>query len=706
MSEKTIELRVSGIDCAECATCLEKSIGDVAGVGSVSVLLGAQKVLIQPVTEQIDMEAVRRAVAEEGCSIVDEQPRSSTPVSERDPKGRSGISAMALLGLMVFAIVGLAFVGEFLGLFHFLERTVPWPLGAALVAAVGYPVFKDAIRAALHRQVTSTALMSLGAITAVAAGQWPVAVVVVFFMRVSEYVESFTTDRGRRALKELLDLAPRTARIEKDGDLRQVPIDQLQVGDVVVVQPGERIPVDGQVVDGHATIDQATITGESIGVEAMPGVPVFAATIATLGSLRIRTDRVGADSTFGRILTLVEGAETQRADVQRLGDRFAMYYLPVVVVVAVLTFALSRNLSATIAVMVVACSCSFALATPVAMLASIGSAARKGMVIKGGKFIERLADVDVMLVDKTGTLTLGRPALTDVIPLDGFGEDALLAFAASVERDSEHPLAGAVRTAADRRGLELIEVRDFRSQPGRGVGALVDGREALVGTWRFVGNGAQLPPSALALEAEGKTVLFVACDGRVVGMLAAADSLRPEVKDAITRLRAAGVQSIELVTGDNERVAAAVAGELGISFSANLLPEGKIARVKELQALGKKVAMIGDGVNDAPALAQADVGIAMGAAGTDVAVEVADIALMRDDWSLVPELFAIARRTMRVVKLNFAFTIGYNAIGLSLAAFGILPPAIAAAAQSLPDFGIVGNSARLIRSPSRLPRTE
>ncbi|OUC08758.1 ATPase P, partial [Litorilinea aerophila] len=410
---------------------------------------------------------------------------------------------------------------------------------------------------------------------------------------------------------------------------------------------------------------------------------------------RIRTTRVGPVTTFCRVIRLLEEAAANRADVQRLADRFSGYFLPVVALIALLTWLLRRDPLATAAVLVVACSCSFALATPIAMLAAIGAGARRGILIKGGKYLELLARADVLLIDKTGTLTLGRPQLTDVIPLDGRPAAEVLALAAAAERDSEHPLAEAVRQAAQAWGVPAYPAQDFAAMPGLGIQARVNGHQIQVGSRRFVAAPAD---GAAALETQGKTLLYVAEDGRPIGILAASDTPRPEVAEAIERLRGLGLREIRLLTGDNRFSAAALAETLGLTYQAELLPEDKVAVVKEYQAQGHTVVMVGDGVNDAPALAQADVGIAMGAAGTDIAMEAAHVVLMRDDWRLVPAVFRLARRAVGVVKMNFGFTALYNLVGLSLAALGFLPPALAAAAQSLPDLGILANSSRLLRA--------
>ncbi len=704
---RTVEVPVKGMDCADCAKSVQTALTALPGVESVNVLLASEKAVVQFDPQRVRLAAIRKAVEGAGyqCPLPATDDANGTAGDGAATAGAAtaalagadfGRRVLALFGLVFGAVLFIVIAGEWLGLFERLTERVPFPVGAALVALAGFPVFRNVVRAALRRQVISHTLMSVGVIAALAVGQWATAAVVVFFMRVGDYAEGFTTERSRRALKDLTALAPQTARVERDGAELTVPIGSVAVGETVVVRPGELLPTDGEVVAGQATVNQAAITGESMPVEVGPGAHVFAATIATLGSLRVRVTGVGADTTFGRVIRLVEEAETHRAGVQRLADRFATYFLPVVGTIAALTFLIRRDPLATAAVLVVACSCSLALATPIAMLASVGAAAKRGLLIKGGKYLETLARADVLLIDKTGTLTLGKPQLTDVIALNGLSEDAALALAASAERYSEHPLAEAVRAGARAKGLALAEPQDFAAVPGEGVRAVVDGVAVAVGNRRMVPGAASLAVVA-ELEAAGKTTLLMARDGEPVAVFAASDTVRPEVPAALAQVRALGIKHIELLTGDNARVAATLAGQLGVAYRADLLPEDKIAIVREYQAQGHTVVMVGDGVNDAPALAQANVGIAMGAAGADVALEAAHMALMRDDWLLVPDVFRIARRTMRTVKLNLAFTAVYNIVGLTLAAFGILPPIVAAAAQSLPDLGILANSSRLLR---------
>ena len=691
-NSQTLEIPISGMDCAECTQHVQHAIEKLPGVQSVNVFLGTEKAVIRLDPTQVDIPNIRAAVQGAGYDVPASTNPQPAPVSMGDFNRR-----LTVMLVGVFAIIlGVVIFGEGLGLFDFLNDCVPFLLGLVLVIAGGYPVFLNVIRATLRRQVISHTLMTLGVLAALAVGQWVTAALVVVFMRIGDYVENFTTESARRAVKELTALAPQTARVERDGVEVEIPVSEVNIGETVIVRPGERIAVDGEVVGGQATLDQSAITGEAMPIEAASGTHVYAATIAKLGSLRIRADRIGVDTIFGRVVKMVEEAEAHRADVQRIADKFSAWYLPVVAVIAALTFLSTRNPLSTAAVLVVACSCSFALATPVAMLASVGASAKRGLLIKGGKYLELLARADVLLVDKTGTLTLGQPQVTDVVPLNGLSRTEVLTLAASAECYSEHPLAEAVRTLARDENISLLEPQEFEAVPGLGVRAVVNEHRIAVGNRRMI-PAAGTAAIAADLESQGKTLLFLESNDQLVGILAAADTLRAEVPAALEAARALGIRYIELLTGDNEQTASTLAKKLGVSYRANLLPENKIDVVKEFQSKGHVVVMVGDGVNDAPALAQADVGIAMGAAGTDVAIEAAHIALMREDWNLVPDVLRIAKRTMRIVKMNLAFTTLYNIVGLSLAAFGILPPVLAAAAQSLPDIGIMGNSARLLK---------
>jgi P-type Cu+ transporter len=645
------------------------------------------------------------------CGVSEAPPHGARRAGSGGSGGTGGLAdgagfarrAIAVTGLVFGAVLLVVVAGEWLGVFEAATRRVPFALGAASVLLVGWPAFRAVAAATRRRRVTSHTLMTVGVLAALVIGQWVTAAVVAFFMRVGDAVERFTVRSGRQALRDLALLAPATARVERGGEqVDGVPVGEVQPADIVVVRPGERIPVDGVVVEGRAAVEQAAITGESAPAEVAPGSAVFAATIPRGGALRVRATRVGADATIGRILKLVEEAESNRGRVQSFADRFSTWYLPVIAVVALLVLVLRRDPLATAAVLVVACSCAFAIATPVAMLSSIGAAARRGLLIRGGACIEALARADVLLLDKTGTVTTGRLAVVEIETFNGAAPDEVLRLAASAERDSEHPVAEAIRLEARSRGVVTVAPAAFQALEGAGVQALVDGHSVAVGSSRIAGAGAAGPAAfrGAAFRGAALTAAWVVRDGQVLGVIGLSDQLRPDAPPAVAALRRLGFEHIELLTGDHDGAAAPVARALGVAYRAGLLPEDKIRIVREYQQAGGTVVMIGDGVNDAPALAQADVGIAMGAAGSDLALEVAHVAIMRDEWCLVPHAVRTARRTMGVVRGNFGLTAAYNVIGLTLAAFGYLPPIVAAAAQSIPDLGILGNSARLLRPAS------
>ena len=677
-------LDVDAPDCRDCARHLEEVLQGVPGVHEARVLSGTGEAVVVYDPARTRPEDVREAVRRAGYA-------PSKEVTGAGP----GRSLLLVLGALFGAVLLVAVLGEWMGWLDAVNRKLPWPVWVAAAAVGGLPIFRNVVRAALRGRVIAHTLMTVGMLAALAVGEWAAALVIVFFMRVGEFTERFTQERARDAVRHLARMSPQTARVERDGVEVQVPASAVRPGEQVVVRPGEAVPVDGEVLDGAATVDQAALTGEAMPVEVGTGDKVFAASVVRAGYLRVRATAVGPESTFGRALRLVQEAERDRAPVQLAADWFSGYYLPVVAALALVTFLVRRDPLATAAVLVVACSCSFALATPVAMLACLGAAARAGVLVKGGRYLELLARADVVLVDKTGTLTVGRPEVAEVVALDGAREEDVLRLAASAERYSEHPLAEAIRQAAQARGLLVPAPDRFEALSGFGVRAEVAGRTVEVG--RPEGVSASVKVVAARLERLGKTVVAVSADGRPVGLLALADGPRPGTGAAFRALRELGVRHVELLTGDNEHVAEAVARPLGIGWRARLLPEDKIAVVRRYQEQGHVVVMVGDGINDAPALAQADVGIAMGGVGTAVAVEAAHVVLLREDWALVPQLFRLARRGMRTVWLNLGFTVAYNLAGLTLAALGLLPPALAAAAQSLPDLFILGNSSRLLR---------
>lgn len=698
-----IDMPVAGMDCASCAAHIEEAVRKLPGVEDVQVLVSAERATVMFDPERVTRDDIKAAIHGAGYTVPE-----AAAAGDASPATRPGgwdvgqIFSWIILAL-VAAVVIVAALGERFGIFDRALEQLPWWIPAFAIVFGGWPVFRGVFQSARRAQITSHTLMTTGVIASIAIGQWTTAALIVFFMRFGEWLEQLTTERNRQALKELVALQPTVARVVRDGREVEVAVAEVAVGEVVMIRPGERIPVDGQVIEGQAPVDQGSITGESVPVDKAPGDTVFAATIAHAGFLKVRTTTSSSDTTFARIVRLVEEAESQKTPVQRFADRFSTYYMPIVLVIAVATYLITGQILNAVAVLVVACACAITIATPVVVLASVGTAARRGLLIKGGIALEQLARVDTLVMDKTGTLTLGEPHLTDLIPLNGTLERDLLRAVAAVEGRSEHPLAKAIVRAAAVRGIAPVEPEAFTPLPGRGLVGTVSGREWAVGTRRLLAErGVVIPPEAetqaQALEGSGKTAFFVAHEDRLAGLVGVADIIRPEVKGALADLKRLGIRRLLLLTGDNQRVAAAIAGELGLEYRAELLPDDKIAAVKALQSEGAVVMMIGDGINDAPALAQADVGVAMGA-GASVALEAADVALLRNDWTMVPEAIRISRRGARTIRQNLGFTALYNVVGLTLAATGMLPPVWAAAAQSVPDVAIMLNSARLLRRP-------
>jgi len=692
---KTLDVKIKGMDCADCTAHVKKAIQSVPDVEFVDVFLGAEKARITYNWTPPDLKLVETAVKSAGYEAVINDMGDS---QASQPKGQiSANKFLIAFGLIIGLVLFVTVTGEWLGFFDQVSNIVPWYIWLSAVIAGGWPIFMNVARAAVKGQIISHSLMTLGVIAAIAVGEWPTAAVVVLFMRVGNFVEGFTTGKARSAVQNLTELAPRRATVLKKGKEEILPIEEVKEGDIVIVRPGEAIPVDGEVIFGSASIDQSAISGESMPVDVEQGASVFAASILLTGMLRIEVTAVGLDSTFGKVIQLVEEAEANRADVQRTADKFAGYYLPIVAGIALLTYLLRNDPLAAAATLVVACSCSFALATPIAMLASVGSAARQGILIKGGKHIETLEKINTLFVDKTGTLTLGKPQIIDVIPLGKIKEDELIQLAASAERYSEHPLGKAVVTYAENRSIDLLEAKDFQSKPGVGVEARIGKRKVAI-TNKIKSISEEDSPTIKELTAEGKTLFFVEVNEKPAGIISAEDEPRKDVKQALDQLKKNGIERIVLISGDREPAVRKLANELEIDYHAELSPEDKHVLLHNAESRGEVVAMIGDGINDAPALASADVGIAMGETGSQIAIEAAHVTLMREDWSLVPELFDISKRAMRVVRMNILFTALYNLIGLGLAAFGILPPVLAAAAQSLPDVGILANSSRLIKT--------
>ena len=692
---QSTEIIIKGMDCAECALHVKDALASVPGVISADVYLGAERATIHFKEDQPKPGDIEQAVKNAGYeAILDTE---NVPASQ-DPAGFSSFgktTILSFIGIVVF-VLSATIIGEQFGLISSLENRVPWYFWLVLILIGGYSIMIKVIRALFKKKIISHTLMTASMITAIIAGEWTTALLIVIFMRLGDFIERNTTEKARQAVHSLRKAAPQRAHLVHPEGIKDIPISALSTGDIVQVKPGESIPVDGMVLEGSAIIDNSTISGESMPQEVGPGEMIYAASILTTGSLSIKTSAAGKESLFGRIIKLVEEAEGNRGEMQTLADRFSAIYLPIVGFIALITFLISKNAIAAAAVMAVSCSCSFSLATPVAMLASIGRAAQEGLLFKGGKYIEEMVNIDTLLIDKTGTLTLGKPEITDMHVSDGFDRMTILKNIAAVEQDSEHPLADAILRFTEEEKIAIPKSEDFSSDIGKGVSGIVDHTLVEIqNNPQQIGN--TMEKIAGKLQKEGKPIVYVHFNGQLAAILAAEDTLRIEAKDAIDKLKNMGINTMMIISGDHRAAVGKIAAQLGIEFSAEMLPHEKIDLVKKLQKSGKKVMMIGDGINDAPALAQADIGVAMGAKGTEIAIETAHIVLLRDDWSLVPKAIDIAERTMRIVRLNIFFTAIYNLFGISLAAFGILAPSIAAAMQSIPDVGIMANSARLLK---------
>ena len=731
---QAVELTVLGVCCIECCQGVDAALRATPGVMDVRILGTSEKVLVAYRDGSAEPGDLLRAVERAGhqvqawrsarTSMFENAPGMDAQVAALDANTPAGAAhgqpstskfvgertfatlRLALLGL-VAAIALAEIAGESLGLLRSAVEFVPAPVAVAAVVFGGYPIFRRAYLGLRVKRVNTDLVMSVGILAAAGIREFVSAALIVFFVTVAHYLEDLTTSRARRAVEQLAALAPKTARVKGPAGEIEVSVDALRARDVVVVRPGERIPVDGKVVAGQSSVNQAPITGESIPVEKGQGDDVFAGTINELGFLEVEALRVGEDSTLGRIIQLVQEAEAHKAPVQRFADRFSAAFLPLVLTAASLTLLFGHHLVAAIAVLVAACPCAVGLATPLSVVAAVGAGARQGLLIKGGLYLEALAKVDTLVVDKTGTLTYGRPVVSDALGFGGFAADEAVRLAATLEHYSEHPLATAVLTEAAKRGLAPAIAEDVRVLLGRGITGVVEHRALVLGTRRLLGeHGAAISPEverkATELEAEGKTVVLLAREGEIIGLIAASDTLRPGVAAAVAELRSLGLGRVVVLTGDNERAALAIARQAGITaVAANLLPEDKIATVRRLQAEGRRVAMIGDGINDAPALTQADVGIAMGLAGTDIALEAADVALLRDDWTQVPEAVRLGRRTYGVIRQNIVFGIAFNVLVMGLASTGLIGPAIAAASQAVPDVAVALNASRLLRLPWR-----
>ena len=579
------------------------------------------------------------------------------------------------------------------------RNVLPLPALWLAIAFGLYPLVKTGVRDLIkERKIGTEIFVTIATTIAMIGGEYVAGAVLMTIILIAEFIAELNTDRARASIKALIGSVPQFALVSANGKERKVPIAELKVGDVVLVRGGEKIPVDGTVVGGQGAVNEAPITGESLPLEKGLDASVLAGTVVESGALDIRTDKLGQDTMFARIITLVEQAEEHQAPVQKLADKVATWLIPVVFGFLLLVYLYTHDLRKIVTLLIFTSPAELGLATPLVMIAAIARAARQGILIKGGIYLEMLAKADVMVFDKTGTLTVGQPAVVGVYPVDStVTEEALLTWAASADRRSGHPLAKAIVARAEERKLAVPDPSEFEMIQGRGVKATVEGKKILAGNEKLLQENG-VPTSPLTREPAGTTI-YVAADGQFVGTVDLADQLRPGAKETVARLKEAGVKKVVMLTGDHARIAKRVGDELGIDeVQADLLPEDKVNAIVALQQQGHSVAMVGDGVNDAPALARAQVGIAMGARGTQAALEAADVALMTDDLSKIIFARALAKRAYRTIQENIFVGVGVvHALGITAALLGWIGPIQAAMIHLGPDILVFINSVKLLR---------
>jgi heavy metal translocating P-type ATPase len=582
-------------------------------------------------------------------------------------------------------------------LLFWLNQLPLWCLWAAVAIGL-YPLATASLRDLIHeRKVGTEMFVTFATLIAVLGGEAIAGAVLMVIILMAEFIAELNTDRARASIRSLIGSVPQGAIVRTDETEREVPIDQLRIGDVVLVRAGDKVPVDGRIVAGDGSLNEAPITGESVPRDKAPGDEVFAGSVLESGALDVRMEKAGEDTTFARIVKLVEQAEESQAPVQKLADRVAAWLIPFMLIFLVVVYLLTLDVRKVVTLMVFTSPAELGLATPMVMIAAIARAARGGILIKGGAHLEALAKIDAVVFDKTGTLTIGKPAVQRVESLgEAMTEDEMLRLASAADRRSAHPLAKAVVEHASGKGIHYPEPQAFESIRGRGVKATVEGRAVLVGNSALLQEHGIEPPTGMARQ--GMTTLFVAVDSRPVGLIHIADQVRPGAKETVAKLRASGVKHIAMLTGDNRTAAEAIAAQVGLDeVFPDLLPEQKVRVVEALQAHPHRVAMIGDGVNDAPALAKADIGIAMGAGGTRVALEAADIALMTDDLSKIALGRAIALRAYRTIQENLIFGVGVvHVLGIIAALMGWIGPIQAAFLHLGPDLLVFLNSVKLL----------
>jgi len=734
---------IGGMTCASCVARVEQALISAPGVVSASVNLASEKATVEYL-EGTDVADLRRAVAEAGYNLGSEAEtlEDVTVAARRQIRATRNRFILAItLGALIMALgFGPSFVGK---------PYLLWALATPVQFWAGWRFYRGAWGALRHRTADMNTLIAVGTSAAyfysavaiifpglfVAAGREPAlyfdtAAMIIGLILLGRFLEARARGQTSEAIKKLIGMQPKTALVIRDGEEKEIPVEDVQAGDLILVRPGERVPVDGIVRQGHSSVDESMITGESIPVEKKAGDEVIGATINKTGSFQFEATKVGKDTTLAQIIRMVEEAQGSKAPIQRLADVIASYFVPIVIGIALITFVVWYFVGPTpvltfallnfVAVLIIACPCALGLATPTAIMVGTGKGAENGILIRSAEALERSHQIRSVLLDKTGTLTQGEPRVTDIVAVPSSSQEEVLRLAASAERGSEHPLGEAIVNAASEKKLKLSSTSDFNAVPGHGVEASVEGKKLLLGNLRLIAdrglslNG--LEEEADRLWEQGKTVMFLALDSQVLGIIAVADTLKPNAKEAIEALHKMGAEVV-MLTGDNRRTAEAIAREVGIDrILAEVLPEHKAQEVKKLQEEGKVVAMVGDGINDAPALAQADVGIAIGT-GTDVAMETGDITLISGDLTGIVTAISLSKRTMRTIKQNLFWAFAYNSALIPVAAgilylafgqagvpsglhfilgdYGFLNPILAAAAMAASSITVVTNSLRL-----------
>lgn len=731
VATKKSELTITGMTCAACSSRIEKGLNKMDGVIEANINLALETGTIEYNPADLKEEELIEKIFKLGYGA---KPKADRKADDKDPRlveiekqqRKFIISAclsLPLLWTMVghFSFTSWLYVPDFL-----MQPWVQFLLATPVQFIIGSQFYVGAFKALRNKSSNMDVLVALGTSAAYfyslyktvmpmdTMGEhqlyYETSAVLITLILLGKLFEAKAKGRSSEAIKKLMGLQAKTALVMRDGVEQEIPLEQVIVGDLVYVKPGEKIPVDGEIVEGRSAIDESMLTGESVPVDKTAGDSVFGATINKNGFLKINAAKVGKDTALAQIIKVVEQAQGSKAPIQRLADKISGIFVPIVVSLAILTFVIwyffvdpgnfVGALENLIAVLVIACPCALGLATPTSIMAGSGRAAEFGILFKGGEHLETAHLIDTVILDKTGTVTNGRPELTDVISLGGQSDDELLTIVAAAEKLSEHPLALAIVEEGKKRNLSLPEVVDFESVTGFGIKANINGKTILVGTRKLLSNHSVEFSAAVAdmekLESDGKTVMLIAQDNLITGMIAVADTIKETSPQAIKRLKDMGID-VWMITGDNQRTAQAIAKEAGIDHViAEVLPEGKADEVKKLQKQGKKVAMVGDGINDAPALVVADTGMAIGT-GTDVAMEAADITLMRGDLNSIADALFMSKQTMRNIKQNMFWAFGYNTIGIPIAAMGFLAPWLAGGAMAFSSVSVVLNALRLQR---------